>query len=190
MSESFNTTKLDPARALRLAAECFDSVCVLGLGEAAKGHELAAKALASLPPEYAERIRRILAAQIDYREQARLLADAAAKLPPKPVSKPAHEDRAPSPTDRIVSGRDTEFVSCASLAQRLDCAESTVRELVERGALPRPAKLSPGCVRWYWPDVVAACQSLNAGAAAERDAVDPYMRGIASAVEKGKTNGR
>jgi hypothetical protein len=39
------------------------------------------------------------------------------------------------------------YLSRASLAKALDMAESTVDEMVKRGVLPPPIKLSTGCVR-------------------------------------------
>ena len=41
----------------------------------------------------------------------------------------------------------------------MDCAESTVDEMVKRGVLPKPLRLSSGCVRWCWNDVVIALKS-------------------------------
>jgi predicted DNA-binding transcriptional regulator AlpA len=49
-----------------------------------------------------------------------------------------------------------EYLSRASLAHALDIAESTVDEMVRRGVLPPPIRLSPGCVRWCWADVEVA----------------------------------
>lgn len=48
------------------------------------------------------------------------------------------------------------YLSCASLARELDMSETTIHEMVRRGVLPRPVKLSSGCVRWCWADVQRA----------------------------------
>jgi predicted DNA-binding transcriptional regulator AlpA len=70
------------------------------------------------------------------------------------------------------------YVSRSTLAHELDCAPSTVDELVRRRVLPKPIKLSSGCVRWCWSDVVLALASLKGGDATE---IDPYLQGIHNA---------
>jgi predicted DNA-binding transcriptional regulator AlpA len=75
--------------------------------------------------------------------------------------------------------RPPAFPSKSSLAQELDCAESTVDELVRRGILPPPIKLTSGCVRWVWDDVVLALTSLKQGTSG-----DPYMAGVAKLGEE------
>ena len=77
------------------------------------------------------------------------------------------------------------FPSKSRLAAELDMAESTVDEMVKRGVLPRPVRLSTGCVRWCWADVVTAIQTLKEGATAAKDggtlvSSDPYMVGAQS----------
>jgi predicted DNA-binding transcriptional regulator AlpA len=74
------------------------------------------------------------------------------------------------------------FPSKSRLAAELDMAESTVDEIVKRGVLPSPVRLSTGCVRWCWADVVTAMQSLKDGAIPAKDGApqtssDPYMAG-------------
>ncbi len=72
------------------------------------------------------------------------------------------------------------YLSRASLAQELDMAESTVDEMVKRGVLPAPVKLSPGCVRYCWADVERALASLKDGArprGEDPESGDPYIRG-------------
>ena len=70
------------------------------------------------------------------------------------------------------------YPSRSELAAALDMAESTVDEMVKRGVLPTPIRLSPGCVRWCWDDVVTALASLkNAQRAPQSTTGDPYMRG-------------
>lgn len=71
--------------------------------------------------------------------------------------------------------RPPAYVSRATLAHELDCAESTVDEMVKRGTLPKPLHLSSGCVRWCWDDVVMALASLKEAASVTEG--DPYLRG-------------
>jgi predicted DNA-binding transcriptional regulator AlpA len=70
--------------------------------------------------------------------------------------------------------RPPAYLSKSSLAQELDMAESTVDEMVKRGVLPKPVKLSSGCVRWSWAAVEQALESL---AGVRKDDGDPYIRG-------------
>lgn len=60
------------------------------------------------------------------------------------------------------------YMSKKTLAAALDCAESTVDELVRRGVIPQPKRLSTGCVRWRWADVDEAIR-LYGGVAANDD---------------------
>lgn len=71
--------------------------------------------------------------------------------------------------------RPPAYLSCASLARELDVSETTVAEMVRRGVIPPPLKLSSGCVRWRWADVERALASLSANTATE--AADPFMEG-------------
>jgi predicted DNA-binding transcriptional regulator AlpA len=73
-------------------------------------------------------------------------------------------------TDRMPA-----YLSCASLARELDVSETTVNEMVRRGVLPKPYKLSAGCVRWRWNEVEVALASLKAGTQTVPD--DPYLKG-------------
>ena len=87
-----------------------------------------------------------------------------------------------------VPGRDSHsrivpapYPSRRSLAQALDMAESTVDEMVKRGVLPPPIRLSTGCVRWCWADIETALASLKDRAkttAADAPSADPYIRGV------------
>lgn len=72
--------------------------------------------------------------------------------------------------------RPPAYPSRAQLAYELDMAESTVDEMVKRGVLPGPIKLSTGCVRWVWADVVTALASLKASPGGT-PAQDAYTRG-------------
>jgi len=73
--------------------------------------------------------------------------------------------------------RPASYLSCASLAHELDVSETTVYEMVLRGTLPQPIKLSSGCVRWCWVDVQRALGSL-AGAGAQGSTNDPFLKGV------------
>lgn len=75
--------------------------------------------------------------------------------------------------------RRPAYLSRASLAHEIDCAESTIDEMVKRGVLPRPIKLSAGCVRWSWEAVVIALASLKDSAPGSSGIMpsDPFMRG-------------
>jgi predicted DNA-binding transcriptional regulator AlpA len=74
--------------------------------------------------------------------------------------------------------RPVAYPSKATLAHELDCAESTIDELVRKGVLPPPLRLSAGCVRWCWNDVTMALASLKGTATAS----DPYL----AAVQRGE----
>jgi predicted DNA-binding transcriptional regulator AlpA len=72
------------------------------------------------------------------------------------------------------------YLSKASLAEQLDMAESTVDDLVKRGVLPKPIKLSSHCVRWSWTAVELAIASLSG---TTDDAVDPFIQGARNATK-------
>jgi len=81
------------------------------------------------------------------------------------------------------------YVSRSTLAEQLDMSESTVDEMVRRGVLPRPLRLSNGCVRWCWASVEAALASL--GAAGEHGAPeDPFIVGARRAAQIAKEGRR
>jgi predicted DNA-binding transcriptional regulator AlpA len=75
--------------------------------------------------------------------------------------------------------RPSSYLSCASLARELDVHESTVYDLVKRGVLPPPIKLSNGCVRWCWAEVQAKLASLPGGGSPAND--DPFLAGVRNA---------
>lgn len=77
-----------------------------------------------------------------------------------------------------MSNRPASYLSCASLARELDVSETTVHEMVRRGMLPPPVKLSAGCVRWCWSEVQAALGSLSADKVSESD---PFLMGVRNA---------
>jgi predicted DNA-binding transcriptional regulator AlpA len=75
------------------------------------------------------------------------------------------------------------YPSRKTLARLLDCAESTVDELVKRGVLPKPMHLSNGCVRWCWNDVVLALASLKQDDLNKNQSNDPYLSGVKNVSE-------
>jgi predicted DNA-binding transcriptional regulator AlpA len=83
------------------------------------------------------------------------------------------------------TGRPSAFLSKASLATELDMSQSTVDEMVRRGVLPKPVRLSPGCVRWSWTAVERALASLGTTI----EDTDPFMAGAKHAA-KAETEGR
>jgi predicted DNA-binding transcriptional regulator AlpA len=79
-----------------------------------------------------------------------------------------------------LADRPPSYLSCASLARELDVSETTVHEMVRRGVLPQPVKLSAGCVRWCWADVQMALGSLSADKLSEAGS-DPFLVGVRNA---------
>jgi predicted DNA-binding transcriptional regulator AlpA len=86
---------------------------------------------------------------------------------------------APDGSKSVTTSRPPAFLSKASLAHELDMAESTVDEMVRRGVLPKPVKLSAGCVRWSWTAVEYALASLGG----EIQDTDPFMAGAKHATK-------
>ncbi|WP_172730013.1 helix-turn-helix domain-containing protein [Neorhizobium galegae] len=80
----------------------------------------------------------------------------------------------------IINSRPSSYLSCASLARELDVSESTVRDWVEKGLLPRPIKRG-GSVRWSWADVQATMSSV--APVPPRITDDPYMAGAVNAAK-------
>lgn len=80
---------------------------------------------------------------------------------------------------RAVANRPPSFMSRAELAWELSVSQSTVDELVRRGVIPGPMKLTPGCVRWSWTAVETALASL----AGTTDDSDPFMQGARNAIK-------
>lgn len=87
-------------------------------------------------------------------------------------------------------GQPNPYVSKATLAQALEISESTVDEMVRRGVLPRPVRLSSGCIRWRWASVDLALASMESGGNAVQP--DNAMTGVQRAIEaaKGHRRGR
>lgn len=46
-----------------------------------------------------------------------------------------------------------QFLSDAQLAERYSVNRTTIWRWVNRGYLPKPVKLSPGCTRWRKDDI-------------------------------------
>ena len=82
--------------------------------------------------------------------------------------------------DFMSDDRPPAYPSKSSLARELDCAESTIDELVRRGVLPPPLRLSGGCVRWCWQEVTTALASLKGTATAS----DPYLTAVSQRGEQ------
>ena len=83
------------------------------------------------------------------------------------------------------SDRPPAYVSRSTLARELDMSESTVDEMVRRGVLPRPLRLSSGCVRWRWASVELALDSLAPRPAATQEE-DPFIAGVRRAAQIAK----
>lgn len=81
------------------------------------------------------------------------------------------------------------YLSRASLAAQLDMSESTVDEMVRRGVLPRPLRLSNGCVRWSWVSVETALASL-APTGEHKAPEDPFIAGARRAAQIAKEGRR
>jgi predicted DNA-binding transcriptional regulator AlpA len=85
----------------------------------------------------------------------------------------------------ILPARPPSFLNKASLAAELDVCESTVDELVRRGVLPRPLRLTAGCVRWEWKAVELALASLGGSTEDTEPAIiDPAMEGVKRLAQK------
>lgn len=82
------------------------------------------------------------------------------------------------------------YISKASLAQALEISESTVDEMVRRGVLPPPARLSSGCVRWRWEMVDRALASLIPGGNAAEPGLEDEAAGVQRAIQAAKEQRR
>lgn len=77
------------------------------------------------------------------------------------------------------SERPASYLKIESLARELEISERTIHEMVKRGVLPRPVRLSAGCVRWDWNQVRLALDALSgSGATADED---PFLVGLGNA---------
>lgn len=86
--------------------------------------------------------------------------------------------------NEVSDNRPPSFLSKATLARELDCAESTIDELVKRGLLPAPLKITSGVVRWRWDDVEKALAAIKGGPLR-----DPGFEGVDRYFEKQKQKG-
>lgn len=80
------------------------------------------------------------------------------------------------------------YLTRASLAAALEIAESTVDEMVRRGVIPRPVKLSAGCVRWRWETVDLALASM--GGEGDHAPSSTDAAGVQRAIQAAKERGR
>lgn len=85
-------------------------------------------------------------------------------------------------------GNPNPYVSKSTLATALEISESTVDEMVRRGVLPRPVRLSSGCIRWRWQSVDIALASMESGGK-DAPSEDP-MAGVQRAIQAAKERGR
>jgi|APMed6443717190_1056831.scaffolds.fasta_scaffold29820_2 predicted DNA-binding transcriptional regulator AlpA len=83
--------------------------------------------------------------------------------------------------------RPPSYLSKAGLAHELSISETTVDEMVRRGVIPRPARLSSGCVRWRWETVDMALASMGAET---DDTPTDIKEGVRRAIEAAKERGR
>jgi predicted DNA-binding transcriptional regulator AlpA len=86
-------------------------------------------------------------------------------------------------------GNVSSYVNIKTLASELEISETKVYALVRGGVLPKPLKLTAGCVRWSWAAVETALASLQSGGQPEAgNDPDPLMRLIrdAEARERGE----
>lgn len=80
------------------------------------------------------------------------------------------------------------YMSRSTLADALEISESTVDEMVKRGVLPKPVKLSAGCVRWRWETVDQALASM--GAPNQQSPSGNENEGVQRAIQAAKECGR
>lgn len=83
--------------------------------------------------------------------------------------------------------RRPAYLSKAGLAFELSVSETTVDEMVRRGVLPRPIRLSSGCIRWRWETVDMALASMGE---ATDDAAPNISERVQRAIEATKRSGR
>lgn len=86
--------------------------------------------------------------------------------------------------DSVLPARPPSFLSKPRLAAELDISESTVDELVRRGVIPKPLRLTSGCVRWEWKAVELVALVSLGWPMQEVDASDPAMEGVKRFAEK------
>jgi predicted DNA-binding transcriptional regulator AlpA len=89
--------------------------------------------------------------------------------------------RAPASTTPVLT------ISKAKLAAAMDVSESSIDELVRRGVLPKPLKLTPALIRWSWDAVERALASL--AGTTDDGSSDPFMQGARNATQKASSEG-
>ena len=67
-----------------------------------------------------------------------------------------------------------DYCSISTIAGRLDCSETAVRNYTDRGLIPRPRKIG-GMVRWKWSEVEQMWDNMSPGSQVEQD---PILRAI------------
>jgi len=65
------------------------------------------------------------------------------------------------------------YCSIRTVAEQLDCSETTVRDYVKHGKLPQPTRRC-GLIRWKWDEVANWMDGAKDGA----EQVDPIMKAI------------
>jgi len=50
----------------------------------------------------------------------------------------------------------TGYASDTALAKYFEVSRATIWRWTQEGRLPQPIKLSPGCTRWKWAEILAA----------------------------------
>lgn len=85
-------------------------------------------------------------------------------------------------------GEPNPYVTKATLARALEVSETTVNDLVRRGVLPRPVRLSSGCLRWRWASVDMALASMESDGK-DTPSKDPTA-GVQRAIQAAKERGR
>jgi predicted DNA-binding transcriptional regulator AlpA len=48
------------------------------------------------------------------------------------------------------------YASDTTLAKHFEVSRATIWRWTSEGKLPQPVKLSPGCTRWKWEEILAA----------------------------------
>jgi len=70
-----------------------------------------------------------------------------------------------------------EYPNIKTMAQELDCSETTVTDYTNRGLLPQPYRKG-SLVRWKWAEVVESMEVLSASKDTASIETDPILRAI------------
>ena len=81
------------------------------------------------------------------------------------------------------------YLTRSDLATELSIGESTVDDMVRKGVLPPPVRMSSGCVRWRWESVDRALLSLMGGASNDATPINVAER-VSRALQAEKNGGR